>query len=387
MCAKKTKKKSKSSGKAKPKAEGKSSKDAGKKKKPAKKSKSKSSEKPKAKPKSKAKPKPKTRSKPKTKAKPKTGAKAKSKSKQDSKKSAAAGRTKKPAPVSLDLSETHRRDGYSLLVMLGTGTPGPDPNRSGPSLAIVVNDQPYLVDFGPGVVRRAAAAEQQGIYGLSPHLLDTAFLTHLHSDHTAGYADLMLMPWVCGREAPLEVYGPPGLKHMTDHLVQAYVADIDQRLNGLEPASKTGHEVRAFEVQPGKVYEDHNVEVHAFEVWHGDGWTCYGYKFICPDRTIVVSGDTCKHENVIEAARGCDVLVHEVCSGEGVKWRSPEWRKYHSTYHTLGHELAEIANEAQPGLVVLTHQLHQGVSDSDLVREVRSGYSGSVVSGKDLDVF
>lgn len=379
MCARKAKKKTKSSGKAKPKAKGKSSKDAGKKKKPAKKGESKSSAKPKPKAKPKNKPKPKDKPKPKT--------QTKSKPKKDSKKSVAVERTGQPESVSFEMSESHRRDGYSLLVMLGTGTPGPDPNRSGPSLAIVVNDQPYLVDFGPGIVRRAAAAEQQGIYGLSTHLLDTAFLTHLHSDHTAGYADLMLTPWVCGREAPLEVYGPPGLKHMTDHLVQAYAADIDQRLNGLEPSSKTGHEVQAFEVQPGKVYEDHNVEVHAFEVWHGDGWTCYGYKFICPDRTIVVSGDTCKHENVIEAARGCDVLVHEVCSGEGVKWRSPEWRKYHSTYHTLGHELAEIANEAQPGLVVLTHQLHQGVSDAELIREVRSGYSGSVVSGKDLDVF
>ena len=373
MCAKKSKPEKKGSGKGKPKSKERSAKKPAK---PAKKGKSKPSSKTKPKSKSEAK-------------KDKSPKKDSSKKKQLKLKEVVDDleRSVQPETISLEMPGLHRRDGYSLLVMLGTGTPGPDPNRSGPSLAIVVNDQPYLVDFGPGVVRRAASAEQQGIYGLSPYLLDTAFLTHLHSDHTAGYADLMLTPWVCGREAPLEVYGPPGLKHMTNHLVKAYAADIDQRLNGLEPASKTGHEVKAFEVKPGKVYEDHNVEVHAFEVWHGEGWTCYGYKFICPDRTIVVSGDTCKHENVIEAARGCDILVHECCSGEGVKWRSPEWRKYHSSYHTLANELAEIANEAQPGLVVLTHQLHQGVSDSDLIREVRAGYSGNVVSGKDLDVF
>ena len=142
----------------------------------------------------------------------------------------------------------------------------------------------------------------------------------------------------------------------------------------------------AQEIKPGFVYRDENVEVHTFEVWHGT-WPAYGYKFICPDRTIVVSGDTCKHENVIEAARGCDVLIHEVCSGEGVMWRSPDWREYHSTYHTLGHELAAIAAEAQPKLLVLTHQLFQGVSEADLLREIRSGFAGPVVSGKDLDIF
>ena len=275
---------------------------------------------------------------------------------------------------------------WSQVVMLGTGCPGPDPLRSGPSLAIVVDDRPYLVDFGPGVVRRAAAANEQGIPGLAPHLLNRAFLTHLHSDHTAGYADLILTPWVCGRTDTLEVYGPPGLKHMTRHILKAYEADIDQRLNGLEPASETGYQVQAREVRPGKIYEDDLVEVRAFEVSHGT-WTCYGYKFICPDRIIVVSGDTCRHDNVIEAARGCDVLVHEVCSAVGVSWRSPDWRKYHSSYHTLTNELAEIAAEAKPGLLVLTHQLHQGVSDAELIGEIREGYSGPVISAKDLDVF
>jgi ribonuclease BN (tRNA processing enzyme) len=282
--------------------------------------------------------------------------------------------------------ERPARLGYSQIVLLGTGTPGPDPNRSGPCTAVVVNDQPYLVDFGPGVVRRAEAAYQMGVRGMAVHLLNRAFLTHLHSDHTAGYPDLILTPWVMGRSEPLQVYGPPGLKHLTRHVLMAYRADIKERLEGLEPASEIGYQVEAHEVEPGLVYEDEHVEVHAFEVWHGTTWRAYGYKFVCPDRSIVISGDTGKHANIVKAARGCDVLVHEVCSAEGVSWRSEDWRRYHSTYHTLGPELAEIAAEAKPGLVVLTHQLFQGVSVTDLLREVRSAYSGPVISGKDLDV-
>src|SRR5438477_8635586 len=84
------------------------------------------------------------------------------------------------------------------VVLLGTGTPGPDPNRSGPATAITVEDRAYLVDFGPGVVRRASAAAARGVQAVRPENLKVAFVTHLHSDHTVGYPDLIFTPWVVG---------------------------------------------------------------------------------------------------------------------------------------------------------------------------------------------
>src|ERR1051325_7744412 len=107
-------------------------------------------------------------------------------------------------------------------VLLGTGTPNADPERSGPAVAIVVNDTPYLIDFGPGVVRRAAAAFNRGIRGLEVKNLKPAFVTNLHSDHTVGYADLIFTPWTLDRKEPLEVYGPRGIKAMTEHILAAY---------------------------------------------------------------------------------------------------------------------------------------------------------------------
>ena len=144
------------------------------------------------------------------------------------------------------------------IVLLGTGTPNADPERSGPSVAIVVNDTPYLVDLGPGVVRRAAAAHRLGIAGLAVKRLNLAFLTHLHSDHTVGYADLLLTPWVLERTEPLHVYGPVGLREMTEHLLAAYQEDIRERLEGLEPANRTGCEALTCEIAPGVVYQDTN---------------------------------------------------------------------------------------------------------------------------------
>ena len=150
------------------------------------------------------------------------------------------------------------------LVLLGTGTPNADPERSGPATAVIVDDQVYLFDAGPGVVRRAAqAARDRGIPALRPANLSRVFLTHLHSDHTVGLPDLLLSPWVLGRSEPLAVYGPPGTLGMTEGIMAAWSADVDARLNGLEPrgANPDGYRAIAHEIRPGIVYEDDLVRV------------------------------------------------------------------------------------------------------------------------------
>ena len=85
------------------------------------------------------------------------------------------------------------------MVLLGTGTPNADPDRSGPAVAVVTGGRAYLVDCGAGVVRRAAAAARKGIPALAAEKLDIVFITHLHSDHTLGLIDLILTPWVLER--------------------------------------------------------------------------------------------------------------------------------------------------------------------------------------------
>lgn len=273
------------------------------------------------------------------------------------------------------------------IIILGTGTPNADPERSGPSVAIVVNDTPYIIDFGPGVVRRAAAAFQKGVEGLAVSRLKTAFVTHLHSDHTVGYADLIFTPWTLDRKEPLAVYGPRGIRAMTAHLLAAYKDDIRIRTRGLEPSNHTGFKVIAHEIKPGLIYKDANVTVKAFLVKHGSWPQAFGYRFETSDRTIVISGDTTPSASVIDNCNGCDVLIHEVYSTAGFARRTPEWQKYHSRFHTSTRELAEIATKARPGLLILYHQLFWGATDADLIKEVQQTYHGKVVSGRDLDIY
>jgi ribonuclease BN (tRNA processing enzyme) len=277
------------------------------------------------------------------------------------------------------------------VVLLGTGTPRPDPERSGPATAIVVGDTPYLVDAGPGVVRRAEAAYEKGIKGLDVVNLRTAFLTHLHSDHTVGYPDLIFTTWVHGRKAPLRIYGPAGLEDMTKHILLAWKADIDIRTTGLEKRSAEGIVVAAHDVRPGVIYQDANVKVTAFPVMHGDWPQAFGYRFDTADRSVVISGDTSPSTALVENCHGCDVLIHKAYSEEYRPADVTQWLEYRPKFHTTTRELAEIASRAQPKLLIVYHRgvgpPGRQISDEQYLREIRRDYPGRVVIGQDLSVY
>ncbi len=287
------------------------------------------------------------------------------------------------------------------LVLLGTGTPNACPWASGPATAVVVGDRSYLVDFGPGVVRQAAKAYAKGIDALRPDKLQVAFCTHLHSDHTGGYSDLIFTPWVLERPTKLQVYGPKGLRHMTEHIHAAYAVDIDFRTNGFEKANAEGYLVDVHEISGGIVYQDDYVTVEAIPVNHGT-LESYAYKFTTENGTILISGDTAPMAEIAEKANRCDILLHEVEYTAGVGVRLPKWQKYHREVHTFSTDLAELAKKAQPKLLVTYHRIyHMEIQDNTrdvpaeiarrdeaILQEIRdAGYLGDVVNGKDLDIF
>jgi ribonuclease BN (tRNA processing enzyme) len=273
------------------------------------------------------------------------------------------------------------------LILLGTGTPFADPTKSGPSLAIVVNNTSYIVDCGPGVVRRAAEASKLGFPSLEAAQLKTLFITHLHSDHTIGLADIILTPAVLDRNAPIRIYGPVGSKKMTDDLMSAYKEDIAIRINGLEKGDAIAYQVYTNEIKEGQIYKDSNLTVTAFNVQHGQWDNAFGFVFQTKDKKIVISGDCTYSENLIKYAKDCDILVHEVYSDAGLKKRTQRWQDYHSSFHTSTYQLADIANKVKPKLLILNHQLTFGTSLQSLLDELKLKYAGPVVNGADLDVF
>ena len=273
------------------------------------------------------------------------------------------------------------------LIVLGSGTPNPDPNRAGSAYAIVVNETPYLVDFGPGVIRRAASLSPPWggkIEAMTVKNFEHAFLTHIHSDHSAGLADLLLTPWIMGRDKKLNLFGPKGLEQMASSTLEAFKDDINYRIYGTQPSNKIGYKFNFHLLTEGLIYEDENVSVEAFTVPHGSFDDAYGFRFTTKDKVIVFSGDTGPSKTLEKFAAGADILVHEVYSNAGFLKKTKDWQIYHQGHHTSTFEVGEIASRAKPKLLLLSHILFWGSTTDEILKETQSTYKGEIKIAEDL---
>ena len=277
--------------------------------------------------------------------------------------------------------------GATKLIVLGSGTPNPDPNRAGSAYAVVVNETPYLIDFGPGVIRRAASLSPPWggkIEAMTVKNFEHAFLTHIHSDHSAGLADLLLTPWIMGRDKKLNLYGPKGLEQMASSTLEAFEDDINYRIYGTQPSNKIGYKFNFYLLTEGLIYEDENVSVEAFTVPHGSFDDAYGFRFTTEDKVIVFSGDTGPSKTLEKFAAGADILVHEVYSNAGFLKKTKDWQVYHQGHHTSTFEVGEIASRAKPKLLLLSHILFWGSTTDEILKETQSTYKGEIKIAEDL---
>ena len=278
--------------------------------------------------------------------------------------------------------------GDTKLIILGSGTPNPDPERYGSGYAVVVNESAYIVDFGPGIVRRISAMSPSwgGEFpSMELQKINIAFLTHIHSDHSGALADLILTPWIMGRDEPLKLYGPPGLNAMSKNITEAYIDDINYRLYGSQPANKLGYTTQVSEISSdGVIFKDENVEVTAFKNAHGDFKNSFGFLFTTKDKKILLSGDTAVSENLKKYGKDLDILVHEVFSSETFVNKTKDWQIYHQAHHTSSIDLGIIADELKPKKLVLSHILFWGASEESLINDVKKNFNGETIIANDL---
>jgi ribonuclease Z len=272
------------------------------------------------------------------------------------------------------------------VVLLGTGYPRPDPDRAGPSTAVIVNGKYFVVDAGRAVVLRLSALEQP----MPP--ITAVLLTHLHSDHTSGLPDLFNTSWVMGRKQPLQLYGPRGTQEMVDGLLKFFAEDIHIRRDLVEELAPQGAKIAVHIVSEGTIYKDENVTITAFAVDHRPVEPAFGYKFESGGKIVVISGDTAPSENLVKFARGADILVHEVyMPGYFTNARSVEMSRGDTAeiarrlgrYHTDAEQVGKIAAAARVKKLVLTHIIPPEAGDK--IRELAArNFSGDIVVGKDL---
>ena len=295
-------------------------------------------------------------------------------------------------------------DTNTKLVILGTGTPLPNPYRSGPSYALVVSGYPYLVDAGEGIWRSIARAAlvngDEFTRSLSPEKLKYLFVTHLHEDHTVGIPSLLLNPFKLNYPTSKEIFGPTGIREMISHIVAAWKVDIAAEISDGSPPEggrATGHEIN-FE-ESGLVYEDANVTVEAFRTIHGPLEDTFAYRFTTKDRIVTFTGDGGPyHQNIVNAAMNADVLVAEVVTEDNIQYAPwggdtvEEKKERIFSFHFSPAVLARIANEANVKTIVLSHEQNYNSGEEydalGLVKEViAAGFEGAIYSAIDSDVY
>ena len=268
-----------------------------------------------------------------------------------------------------------------VVILLGTGFPRPDPERAGPSTAIVFGDKWFVVDAGRGTTMRIAGTD------LKYAGLRAGFLTHLHSDHTAGLPDLFNTSWQFGRKtAPLELYGPPGTKRLANAMLEFFAEDIHLRRDLMERHPAAGATIRTHIALEGVVYDDGEVKVTAFVVDHRPVKHAFGYRFDAGGQSVVVSGDTRPTPNLVKHAKGADVLVIEAYLPEHFdKVDTPEVAARLKSYHVSAEEAGEIATAAGVKTLVMTHLIPANAEEKFLERAARK-FKGKIFVGKDLGV-
>lgn len=278
----------------------------------------------------------------------------------------------------------------SRLVLLGTaGGPTPKLHRAASANAIVVGDRVYLIDAGNG------AARQMVMAGLKLDQLASVFITHHHSDHNIDLGAVLLLAWSNNLAHPVEFHGPPPLKQILRDTLAANHEDIRVRMadeGRVDPAKL----VRAFEHnKPGLVFADDRVRVTSTQVVHPPFKHAFGYRFDCPDRSVVFSGDTAPSDALIALAKGADVLVHEVMYLPAMEKliasepNAPRLREHLLASHTTCEGVGKVATAAGVKKLVLSHFVPGGypfVSHVEWFEAVRPHFAGEIVVGHDLMV-
>jgi ribonuclease Z len=271
--------------------------------------------------------------------------------------------------------------GLFRVTLLGTGAPPPTLERFGPSTLVEVGAQKFIFDAGRGAMQRLHQL------GIPFSEITGIFLTHHHSDHVVGFADLWLTGWIGRpwgqRRTPLHVWGPQGTTQMMEHLPKAFAVDIRVRSKSY-PAE--GVKLIAHEIAEGIVFEGEGINVSAFEVDHGgEDLPAFGYRIDYKNHAIALSGDTTFNENLIEHACGVDVLVHEVTAAAGGAAESPEQLRRIASNHTTPEQAGEVFARVEPKLAVFNHLLlFGGASPDDLIPVTRQKYAGPLIVGEDL---
>jgi ribonuclease Z len=254
------------------------------------------------------------------------------------------------------------------VVITGSGSSWPDPDRSSASQVIEVGQEPLLFDCGPGTGMSLMKA------GINPTAINRIFLTHLHMDHSLEVPSLIFQSYLMGKKGKFDLYGPTGTAKFCRLLlrqVYPYALEVVRKIR------KEGLEVTPHEASKGLVCQTRNYRVFSAETKHGI--PCIAFRIESGKGSVVIGGDTRPSKSLVRLAKGADLLIHECSFPDNmIKFAR-------TTRHSVASEVGEVANRAGVKKLVLTHLFpHCKGREREMARSVKNKFSGEVITSHDL---
>ena len=280
------------------------------------------------------------------------------------------------------------------LILLGTGDPISSPHHAKAANVILVGDKTFLVDCGTDTVKQMLSAR------VLVERIDGIFFTHHHTDHNAGFIDLLvtashLRQEKLHRQGKLQIYGPSNTKEIISKMIEANSWDINLRR---QQGGKDMHfQVNFVEKNEGVIYNADGLKVTAFLVDHGIVKPAIGYRFEYQGKVIVISGDTRPGDNLIKNYQNADILLHEAYSKnwtDKIKSFIPAFKEKINLsleYHSSTIEVAGLAAKAKVKHLVFTHLMPSPrpsfIYEHSWAAGVKKVFHGKVTVGRDLMKF
>jgi ribonuclease BN (tRNA processing enzyme) len=268
------------------------------------------------------------------------------------------------------------------VTLLGTGCPQVHTRRYGPASLLRHGERHFLIDCGSGVTQRLVAA------GTSGAALDALLLTHLHSDHLVDLYQLIISSWHQGRDRPQRIFGPRGTRTFAAATMAAWQSERELRIQWECRPSTAALDLEITEFEEGVLWQADGLRISAFLVDHRPVEPAFGFLFETARCRIAFSGDTTVCDNLVQAAQGVDLLVHEcfihheMAARRGM--RSAQGLENVAAYHTLSGEVGKVAARAKAGMLLLNHFVPVDFDRAALLAEVRADFEGPIVIGEDL---
>jgi ribonuclease Z len=265
------------------------------------------------------------------------------------------------------------------ITILGSGTPRVNIDRFSQSILIEHKDDKFLFDAGRGAILRLNQSN------VLPNEVNHIFFTHLHSDHILGFSDILMTGWIYHRQSGLNVFGPEGTKNFVDSTIKAFEEDIKVRSMEPEKLDTNNLKSKIEIIYDGYTYKKNGLNIEAFSVKHEPFTHAFGFKISNSKYCMVISGDTTYSEKVLEKAKGCDILIHEIAHASDHTLKKYPKAKGVISYHTSTEQISKIINIIKPRLTILNHVLSlDGSSDNEILNKIKKNTSHKVMIAKDL---